>query len=322
MVGILVLVGAGRQGVVNYMDFLNTIGADATYTSVANSYSGPTFDFNATILILPFFAIYAYPWLNAAPGVASEIRGKSTLEWMVVISSTVTVIAVTAGFASMYYAGGLSFINAALANPTLVYEFSFNFWTLAMGVSNNSAVALFLGLGWIVWNVTIIAQCMIVISRYLFAGAFDRFLPEKIAHINRKYGSPDVAFLVELIAIVFLIGGASFLYGTFVSLYGAVISGMVYFFFVGITAVVYAFKNEKGGAKALLGTSGVLMTVVFAYIVYQFLAYPTLWGGNVFAYVYVVGAFILGIIIYTTSKYYYSRRGIDIGLAYKEIPPL
>jgi len=321
-VGIFTLLAAGTAGVQNYMGFLNSIGAKSTYAGVASSYTGPTFDFGATIFMLPFFAIFVYPWLNAGPAVASEIKGKGALRYNVFISSIVTLIVVTAAFASMYYAGGFNFINGALGNPELVFDWSFNFWTLAMGVSTIPAVSWFIGLGWILWNVAILAYGIIVLSRYLFAQSFDRFLPEKISSVNPKYGSPTVALLIELVGTIVLIGLASFFYGTLVSLYGAVVAAMIYFFFIGIAAVLYAFKNEKGRSKAILATAGLLMAVVFAYIVYQFLAFAAIWGGNPIAYGWVAGSFIAGIIIYAVSKSYYSKRGIDITLAYKELPPL
>jgi amino acid transporter len=321
-VGIFSLLAAGTAGVQGYMSFLNSIGLKDTFTSVANSYTGPTFDFGATIFMLPFFAIFVYPWLNAGPAVASEIKGKGTLRYNVVISSVVTLIVVTSGFASMYYAGGMNFINGALSNATLVYDWTFNFWTLAMGVASNPAIAWFIGLGWILWTVAILAYGIIVLSRYLFAQSFDRFLPEKISYVSPKYNSPTIALAIELVGTVLLIGLASFFYGTLVSLYGAVIASMIYFIFIGIAAVLYAFKNEKGRSKAVLATAGLLMAIVFAYIVYQFLAYYQIWGGNVIAYGWVVGSFIGGLIIYAVSKSYYSKRGIDITLAYKELPPL
>jgi amino acid transporter len=321
-VAIFTLLAAGTTGVQNYMAFLNTIGAKSTYASVTSSYTGPTFDFGATIFMLPFFAIFVYPWLNAGPAVASEIKGKGALRYNVVISSLVTLVVVTVAFASMYYAGGFGFINGALANPELVYNYSFNFWTLAMGVSSNTAVTWFIGLGWILWNVAILAYGIIVLSRYLFAQSFDRFLPEKVAYVSPKYNSPVVALVIELVGTVVLIGLASFFYGTLVALYGAVIAAMIYFFFIGVAAVRYALKNEKGRAKAILGASGALMAVVFAYIVYQFLANYTIWGGNWLAYTWVVLSFVGGIAIYAVSKSYHSKRGIDISLAYKELPPL
>jgi len=322
-VGIFTLIAAGNQGVQSYMSFLNSINVtNSTYTQVAASYTGPTFDLGATIFMLPFFAIFVYPWLNAGPAVASEIKGKGAIRYNVVLSSLVTLIVVTAAFGSMYYAGGMAFVNGALANPSLVFEATFNFWTLAMGVSSITAVSWFIGLGWILWNVAILAYGIIVVSRYLFAQSFDRFLPEKISYLSPKYGSPTIALLIQLVGTVILIGLASFFYGTLVSLYGAVVAAMIYFFFIGIAAVQYALKNEKGQSKGILATAGALMAIVFAYIVYQFLAFPNVWGGNPIAYGWVVATFVAGLVIYTVSKSYYGKRGIDIALAYKELPPL
>ena len=324
-VGIFALLAGGTTGVQGYMSFLNSIGSNTTYTAVANSYTGPTFDFGATIFMLPFFAIFVYPWLNAGPAVASEIKGKSAVKYNVAISSVVSLIIVTAAFGAMYYAGGFNFINGALGNANLVYNWSFNFWTLAMGVSSVSGVSpitWFIGLGWILWNIAIIAYAIIVLSRYLFAQSFDRFLPEKISYISPKYNSPTVALAINLIGTLLLIGLASFFYGTLVALYGAVIASMIYFFFIGIAALRYALKNEKGSSKGILATAGLLMAIVFAYITYQFLAYSSIWGGTTLGYGWAAGSFIAGVIIYFISKSYYGKRGIDITLAYKELPPL
>ena len=319
-VGIFSLLAAGTAGVQTWFSSLGP-GTNTTYTAVAASYTGPTFDFNATIFMLPFYAIFIYPWLNAGPAVASEIKGKGALRYNVFISSFVTLIVVTAAFAAMYYAGGFNFVNGALGNANLVYNYSFNFWTLAMGVSS-TPVAWFIGLGWILWNVAIIAYAIIVLSRYLFAQSFDRFLPEKISHVSPKYGSPTVAFLINLIGTIVLIGLASFFYGTLTSLYGAVVASMIYFFFIGIAAVLYALKNEKGRSKGILAVAGGLMAIVFLYITAQFLVYAAIWGGNPIAYGWVVCSFIAGLIIYVVSKSYHAKRGIDITLAYKELPPL
>ena len=319
-VGIFSLLAAGTAGVQTWFSSLGP-GTNTTYTAVAASYTGPTFDFNATIFMLPFYAIFIYPWLNAGPAVASEIKGKGALRYNVFISSFVTLIVVTAAFAAMYYAGGFNFVNGALGNANLVYNYSFNFWTLAMGVSS-TPVAWFIGLGWILWNVAIIAYAIIVLSRYLFAQSFDRFLPEKISHVSPKYGSPTVAFLINLIGTIVLIGLASFFYGTLTSLYGAVVASMIYFFFIGIAALLYALKNEKGRSKGILAVAGGLMAIVFLYITAQFLVYAAIWGGNPIAYGWVVCSFIAGLIIYVVSKSYHAKRGIDITLAYKELPPL
>jgi amino acid transporter len=221
----------------------------------------------------------------------------------------------------MYYAGGFEFTNAALANPTLVYNYSFNFWTLAMGASGNVVLAWIIGIGWVLWVINIIAYLIVVEGRYLLAQAFDRFLPAKVAYVSPKYGSPIVAHAIDFIFAAVLVAGASFLYGTFVSLYGTIVGPMIYFMFVGISAVVYALKNEKGRTRAVLTVCGILSALVFLWLTSEFLLYPAIWGGNPFAYGFLVFTAIGGALIYVASKMYHARRGIDITLAFKQIPP-
>jgi amino acid transporter len=319
VIGIFTLLATGRNGVDTYLTSLGN--STLTYQSIASSYSGPTFDFGATMAFVPFFALFVYPWVNAAPAVASEIKGKSTLKWNVPISALIAMILMTSAFGAMYYAGGFSFTNAALANPTLVYNYSFNFWTLAMGASGNVLLAWIIGIGWVLWVINIIAYLVVVEGRYLLAQAFDRFLPARVAYVSPRYGSPVAAHIIDFIFAAVLVAGASFLYGTFVSLYGTIVGPMIYFMFVGISAVIYALKNEKGGTKVVLAVCGGLSALVFLWLTSEFLIYPGIWGGNVLAYGFLVVTAIGGAVIYVISKMYHSRKGIDISLSFKQIPP-
>jgi amino acid transporter len=270
---------------------------------------------------MPLIAAFVYPWLNAAPAVASEIKGGRALKWNVPVSALIVFILLTTSFGTMYYVGGMNFVNAALANPTLVFNYSFNFWTLAMGVANNPTLAFVIGLGWIVWNVGILAYGIIVISRYLFAQAFDRFLPTKIAYVSPRFGSPVIAHLIDLVLTIALVGSTAFLYGTLQALFGAIVAAMIYFVFVGLATTVYAARKEKGGSKVILATAGILNAIVFLFLTYEFLASPGVWGLNTLTYAYVGISFAAGAIIYLVSKSYHARRGINLSMAYKEIPP-
>ena len=333
LVAIATLLSAGQSGVANYVDGLNLVDFSnnpITYNSLVSSYTGSTFDLGATISILPFFAIFVYPWINAGPAVGSELKGTGTAKWNVPLASFLVLILLTGAFATMYYVGGFAFTNAALSNPTMVFDNSFNFWTLAMGVSGNSALQLFIGLSWILWNVGILAYGVIVISRYLLAQGFDRFLPARVAHVNAKTGAPIVAQAIVLILTVSLVGVVSAFYGTLQALFAGVIAAMIYFVFIGLTAILHGSKNERGRTRGMLVVCGALMAVVFSYITYQFLASPSVWGtatvingiaGYYYAYGYVIASFAAGLVLYFGCKRYYGKRGVDVTLAYKEIPP-
>ncbi len=317
-VATVTLLNAGTAGVQNYINGLNI--PNTTYASLAQSYTGPTFDLRSTLLMMPYFALFTYPWFNAAPSVGSELKGK-TSRWNVPISLLVAFLVVTIPFATMYYVGGFQFTTAAFSNRTLVENYSFNFWTLAMGVSSSWVQALVIGVGWIVLTVAILAFGIITISRYMLAQAFDRYLPTQLAYVSPKYGSPVIAHLLDLAVTVVLIGLAAFLYGTISSLYGAVMASMIYFAFVGVAAVVYAANKEKGWSKISLATAGVLQTIVFGYLTYQFLTYPTIWGGNALAYGYIAVTFVVSAVIYVIAKSKREKEGLNMSSAFRDVPP-
>jgi amino acid transporter len=317
LVGVVMLFAAGRAGVEIW---INNLGANLTYSQVAASYTGPTFSFGPTVFILPLFAAFTFPWLNAGPAVASEIKGRRALQWNVPVAAILTFGILLLSFGTMYIVGGFNFINGAFHNPTLVFDYSFNFWTLAMGVSTSPIIAWFIGLGWIIWNISVLAYAIIVVARYIFAEAFDRVLPERLAHLNR-WGSPVYAHLLDFIITLAVIGGVAYFYGTFTSLYGTWVLGMSYFALVGLVAVIYGTKKERGTTKVVLQISGFLMILVFLYLAYAFAASPAIWGGNLLAYGYILSGLILGFIIYAWSRSYHRKKGIDIAMVFKEIPP-
>ncbi len=98
-------------------------------------------------------------------------------------------------------------------------------------------------------------------------------------------------------------------------------ASMIYFAFVGVAAVIYAGRKEKGWSKILLAAAGVLQTFVFVYLTYQFLTYPTIWGGNALAYGYIAVSFVVSAVIYLIAKFRREKEGFNISLAFREIPP-
>ncbi len=296
-----------------------------TYMSVTHSYSGPFFSMNAILMLLPFFAIYVYPWLQAGPAIASEIKGKNALHWNVPMAFLFSLVFLTLGFEAMYYSLGFNFVTAALSNPNL--NGIINFWTVAMVASHNAALSWFIGIASVVWYLAVLAYGAIVVVRYWFALAFDRVWPSFFAYVSPRFGTPIYAHTFDLVVTAVLIAAAGFLYNTFTALYGAVVEAIIYYMVVGIAAIIiatlrYSSFNMGSRSRAILTIFGVLMVGVMAYITYEFLAYPQIWGGNWLAYGVELGAVILGIVVYLLSRYVNLRKyGIDISVAYTEIPP-
>ncbi len=322
LVAIFTLLAAGHSGVVNFINGLkDDAGNPISFSAVASSYSGPSLDVGATLFIMPVMFAFVYPWLNAAPAVGSEIKGRSAIRWNVPVSAVIALVLTTAALGTLYYVAGQPFINASIANPALVFFNNLNFFTLAMGVAPNTAVSVIIGLGWIVWTVAILAYGIIVISRYLFAQSFDRFLPAKVAYVSPRFGSPVIAHVIDLVFTITLVGLAAYYFAGASSLFGAIAGSMIYFVFVGVSAVLQARKNESGTPRTLLALAGIGNIIVFSFVTWEFINYYSTWGINVLSGGFNVFSIILGASIYLASRQYLRRRGINISLAYKEIPP-
>jgi amino acid transporter len=327
-----VLLYHGQSGVKSYIDgtapFLQYGGANSTYDALTKAYtpSGGLFDINLTnvLYIMPVMFAFVFPWLNAAPAVASEIKNQRALRWNVPISSVTAFALLTASLAVLYGVAGMPFINEAFASHAWSNA-GLNFFTLAMAVSGNVWVAWAIGIGWILMQFGVIAYGVIIFSRYLLAQSFDRFLPSRLSYVSPKLGSPVIAHALDLVVAVFLIGLATYFSGSFFALFGAIIASMVYFVFIGLAAATYAFRKERGSAKAILGIFGILDAVVFSFVAYQYLTSPTF---SIFTVLspwlndtYLVVTLVAGASIYLTSRWYHKKKGMDISLNYKELPP-
>jgi glutamate:GABA antiporter len=332
IVAMAVLLAGGNSALVNYTNCTgaysgyNCLGLNGTnsYSTVAASYapSGGAYDLNwgNMIYIMPVMFAFIYPWLNAAPAVASEIKGEKALKWNVPVSAILGFAFATSAFGVLYAVGGVPFINGVFHD--LAYQnIGVNFFSLAMGIANNAWVAWLIGLGWVALQFAVIAYAVIVFSRYLLAQSLDRFLPSRLSYVSPRFGSPLIAHAVDWVITVVLIGITAYYFGSIAGIFGAIIASMIYFMFVGLAAIVHAVRKESGGSKIILATAGFLNILVFGFISYQFLASPGFTGINDVTAIYSIGTLAAGALIYLASSSYHKKKGMDISLNYKELPP-
>ncbi|QIW24667.1 APC family permease [Sulfolobus sp. S-194] len=275
-----------------------------------------SFSLLATLSLLPLFALYTYPWINAGPSVSAEFKNSEKVAKLnIIIASVVTFLLVTLGFMEMDLVAGYNFNISAY--PTFIY----NFWTVAIALAGNQALQWIIGLGLILWNFYTLSYGVVMFSRYVFALSFDRILPEKFTEVN-KYGSPVYAHLLDLTITLLLLLIPVFSINAAISLYGTTILGAVYLFFGVLAGTLYGFKNNE----KILKIFGVLASGYLAYLTYEaatnpLIGFTTTQGINITTLLFVISAYVFAIGVFSASYLKHKREGVDLNMLFKEIPP-
>jgi len=161
------------------------------------------------------------------------------------------------------------------------------------------------------------------VARYILALSFDRFLPSKFAYVSPRFNSPAIAHIFDSVLAIVLVGATAFYYGQLSALSATAIGPMLFFMFVAIASILYGIRrrSEPSNVRVGLVIAGALSAIVFAYVSYEFAILPSVYGGNLLSYTFLLASFIGGLIIYIAHKYYLKKQGIDLSLAFKELPP-
>jgi amino acid transporter len=167
------------------------------------------------------------------------------------------------------------------------------------------------------------------ISRVIFAMSFDRMLPSRLADVNPRFGTPVKALVVAGVAAILCV------YFWFAGFASALINGGIILSFIyliaGIAAIVFPYRmkstfeasavNYRLGGIPVISIVGVAMVGLWAWILEAALTSPALGVLGAPVYTLTVVLFGSGLVAYFIIKGYWKSKGVDISLAFKEIPP-
>jgi len=199
------------------------------------------------------------------------------------------------------------------------------------------------GLNWVTFLIAIslIAACFIVIAqsillstRHILAWAFDNVIPNKFASISDRWGTPVfttlVLWLVSEIVLLVLLFQSTALgiwlnaavgvpMGYAPALFAAMLFSRRRKDLFGSSPSITRYKIGGIYAITVLGAIagiGFLAFVAFA-LVFPQIGYPATPSNIGF----MILVYLFGLVVYYAGKYYRKSRGIDIELAFKQIPP-
>jgi amino acid transporter len=172
---------------------------------------------------------------------------------------------------------------------------------------------------------------LMVPTRYVFAWSFDGLLPRAMANVHTRYHLPLAGY------VFFVVGALAWLaittvYPGFWAYISYLVASQVLLWIFGCLASALlpyrlkrVYEKSPAGRYKIAGIpvitiAGVLGVISLLSIFTMNLGVPEL--GATANVPTMVGLAIVGAIIYFTAKWYRSsKEGIDIGLAFKDIPP-
>jgi basic amino acid/polyamine antiporter, APA family len=298
---------------------------------------GGGFDFKNTILAMPLaFASFGYAIVTAYAG--GEVRsprssGRRAMLWSLLISGV--LVALLMGLASHTF--GNDFLGSATFlsnNGDKAYPFgspSFFFFYVSMLTSSSFLIGL-ISFSFIVAFIVALPATFLIATRDLFAWSFDRILPSRVSDVNEKTRSPLVANAIVLAATLIYL--ALIVYGSskFLEIFfTAGMAELLTFMVVALCAIWFPWRRkalyEASPVKRSIARIPVLALVgVAALAVYMLFFYPlatndTLGANSTTGWVATAIIAGIGILIYPISYFINKARGVDLSLAYKELPP-
>ncbi len=321
-----------------YNSFINQLvpSSNSTYASVIaqGGITMPVAGLAATAAALPF-AWFSYTWYNLSLGWTGELKNVKRSLPITIIVALIAIAAYYILFSFlMVRAFGQNFLNnwsslAAGGTPPVAGVGNFiPFFILIAYKAPWLYVAAFLAL----WIPTVFEFPAVIISqtRYLFAWAFDRILPDRFASVSDRFHTPIFATVLVLIggiigsALMAMLGASSTEFATLtfaIFSFGFIIPAIAAILFPYVRRDMFEanFSTKKFGLP-LLSWLGLGTAVYLIYSTYLAHTSGSLPLDNLAAWVFGT-IYILGIVVYVVSYFWNKRRGLPLSLVFKEIPP-
>ncbi|MEP0804815.1 MAG: APC family permease [Chloroflexota bacterium] len=302
----------------------------------------------AVFLVLPYMVFFNL-WPNWGATLYGEVRGATDFKrniagmgWALGITTLLAVILlyaisrtigwdfyVQAGAAWWNYVWGYTETPPAL--PVWPYPALFAAFLTSNRLLQLIVVVL-MSLWWFGWSGTVFLSS----TRVIFAAAFDRLLPEKVAEVDERTGTPIYALLLMVIPSVLVAFLFSYNIANFqtLTLCSTLVIAVTYLGTT-ISAIVLPYVKPdlyKASPIAkynvlgipLITVAGVIFGGFLVFLLYEWILDPNgLYGigiSNTSSVIYMLSMYVLAAVIYFGFKSARKRQGIDMDKVQAEIP--
>ena len=292
----------------------------------------PSFSLTSLLILIPLYYTYM-PYCIGSTFMAGEIKDiKRAQIW--------------GGPVATIFLGLFSAILAYLFVSTIGVQFWYavgNLWWLGeydlvvppylpsfVGLlTNNFVIYAIISLGYLIWGVWFVPQNIMLNSRIMLAWSFDKVAPEFMSYVSERFRTPVLnAILIFILAQIFL---ALYLNVEWLTMVSSIFALAIIALLTGLGGIVFPYvrkhifeaspANWKIGGIPVLSILGLLDVIVILFLSYFYITVDTLAANAPESLMMIFGIFIVGFILYWIAYLYRKSQGIDISLAFKEIPP-
>ena len=285
--------------------------------------------------------IYAaiWPWLAFNSAIYSTYMGgevkradRTQVAGIMGALAWAGVWTMAATWAMLHLFGNTFWANLGNADPA-VYNLSTTptFGEVSGYAVGNVVVAFLVLFGFMLWSYVWIAPYTVLVTRSMLAWSLDRLAPAKLAEVSERYHSPVTALIV--IFGLGVVTSAFYAYGKLSVLSGTVgiTASMIV---VAIAGVAFPYTNREAWQSSpaagrtfgiptitLVGLAALPLLALIEWALLEDVGSGTSIDGNPRILEYTIGIFLIGLPIYYAIRAFQRGRGVNVDLAYKEIPP-
>jgi amino acid transporter len=297
------------------------------------------FSFTATLLMLPW-VFFVVGYAQGSAQIGGEVKRASRNQYLAMVGGVLVNGAVLALMVILFttdlgtkWIGSLGFLaNNDPAKLGLSGGLLPGFNLIISSLTHNVAILLFIGIGFVFWALLGTPLSELQATRYMLAWSLDRTAPKAIGDVNDRVHTPVKAIVIATItgeiALVVLVTNAT------ASLLGALLAQILAFILVCVAGMVFPYRLpdvwQSAGGRRILGIPAVTLAGAAGFIVLVAMMLLFILNSTVnatFAVTrhlsieFMLGVVAVGIIWYIAAYFINKSRGINLTLAYKEVPP-
>jgi amino acid transporter len=269
---------------------------------------------------------------------SGEVKGVARSQVIAMVGAVLLfALIVWPVYAVTYWTFGGEFVNAVshlsiIGDPSVTLSTFPSLTFLTVFLTQNAAIVAYVNFAFFL---TCIGSCGIVVpfiaTRNMFAWAYDRVIPTKVADLDRR-GNPYVAIAL-MIVLSQIVNYLYYFTDIFKYLSYSMLGWFIATAIVCITAAVFPYRRKDLFEaspplvkKKIAGIPVITILGVIAFFVSVGVACATIapaYAGTLtFDYALaVLATLIIGPIIYYIGYFYQKSRGIPIHLAHSQLPP-